>query len=56
MPNRWSTVRRQDEDQAPGLDLSRSVVVGFLIAAAIGLLAGIGWLGYLWVSRILGGQ
>ena len=35
------------KNETPGLDLSRSIVVGFLIAAAIGLLAGIGWLGYL---------
>jgi len=56
MPNRWSTVRRHEEERAPGLDLSRAIVVGFLIAAAIGLLAGIVWLGYLWVSRLLAGQ
>jgi hypothetical protein len=56
MPSRWSTVQRHDAERAPGLDLSRGVVVGFLIAAAMGLLAGAGWLGYLWLSRLAGGQ
>jgi hypothetical protein len=56
VPNRWSTIRRRDDEPAPGLDLSRAIVVGFLIAAAIGLLAGVSWLGYLWVSRALSGQ
>jgi hypothetical protein len=45
MPDRWSTVRRHDGDPAPGLDLSRVVVVGFLIAALLGLLTGLGWMG-----------
>jgi hypothetical protein len=28
----------------------------FLVAGAMGFLAGLGWLGYLWVSRLVGGQ
>lgn len=56
MPHRWFTVRRHDDESTPGLDLSRGIVVGFLIAAALGLLAGLGWLSYLWVSRLFGGQ
>lgn len=56
MAGRWTTVRRHDGDRAPGLDLSRVIVVGFLIAAAMGLLAGLGWLGYLWVGGLFGGQ
>lgn len=56
MADRWTTVRRHDGDRAPGLDLSRVVVVGFLIAAAMGLLAGLGWLGYLWTGGLCGGQ
>ena len=46
MGNRFTTVRRHDGDRSPGLDMSRVIVVGFLIAAAIGLLTGIGWMGY----------
>lgn len=56
MPDRWSTVRRHDGGRAPGLDLSRSIVVGFLVAAVMGLMAALGWLGYLWVSNLFGGQ
>ena len=46
MGNRYTTVRRHDGDPSPGLDLSRVIVVGFLVAAALGLLTGIGWMGY----------
>jgi hypothetical protein len=56
MSNRWSTVRRHDDEHAPGLDLSRGIVLGFLIAAGLGLLAGAGWLSYLWVSRVFAGH
>ena len=55
MPKRWSTVRRHDGEPAPGLDLSRVIVVGFLIAALLGLLAGLGWMGCQLVRSQWGG-
>ena len=45
MGNRFTTIRRHDGEPAPGLDLSRVIVIGFLIAAALGLMTGIGWMG-----------
>ena len=56
MAARWSTIRRHDGDAAPGLDLSRAIVLLFLIAGAMGFVAGVCWLVYLWVTRVLGGQ
>ena len=38
MGNRFTTIRRHDGESAPGLDLSRVIVIGFLIAAALGLM------------------
>ena len=38
MGNRFTTTRRHDGESAPGLDLSRVIVIGFLIAAALGLM------------------
>lgn len=55
MPDRWSTVRRHDGEPAPGLDLSRAIVVGFLIAAMLGLLTGLGWMGCQLVRSNFGG-
>ena len=45
MSTRWSTVRGHDEEPSPGVDLSRLLVLGFLIAALLGLVTGIGWVG-----------
>jgi hypothetical protein len=55
MANRFTTVRRRDGDRSPGLDLSRVLVVGFLVAAALGLLTGIGWMGYQFFRAQFGG-
>jgi len=55
MADRWSTVRRHDGDRAPGLDLSRLIVMGFLIAALLGLVTGLGWIGCQLVRHQLGG-
>ena len=55
MGNRVTTVRRHDGARSPGLDLSRVLVVGFLVAAALGLLTGIGWMGYLFFRTQFGG-
>ena len=55
MGNRFTTVRRRDGDPAPGVDLFRVIVVGFLIAAALGLMSGIGWMGCQVVRSQFGG-
>ena len=55
MGNRFTTVRRHDGDPAPGVDLSRVIVVVFLIAAALGLMSGIGWMGCQFVRSQFGG-
>lgn len=55
MGNRFTTFRRHDGDQAPGLDISRLLVIGFLIAAALGLLTGIGVMGYQFLRTQFGG-
>jgi hypothetical protein len=55
MSGRWSTVRRHDDEAAPGLDLSRVIVMGFLIAALLGMATGLGWMGFQFVRRQFGG-
>jgi hypothetical protein len=55
MANRFTTVRRDDGDRSPGLDLSRVIVIGFLVAAALGFLTGIGWMGYQFLRTHFGG-
>ena len=55
MDDRFTTSRRHDGDASPGLDLSRVIVMGFLIAAVLGLLTGIGWMGYQFFRTQFGG-
>ena len=55
MGNRFTTVRRHDGDPSPGVDLSRVIVIGFLVAAALGFLTGIGWMGYHFLQTQFGG-
>jgi ABC-type nitrate/sulfonate/bicarbonate transport system permease component len=55
MSNRFTTIRRHDGDPSPGLDLSRVIVIGFLIAAALGVLTGLGWMGYQFLRAHFGG-
>ena len=55
MPGRWSTVRRHDGERAPGLDLSRVIVLGFLIAALLGMVTGLGWVSCQLVRNHFGG-
>ena len=55
MGNRFTTIRRHDGDPSPGLDVSRLLVVGFLLAAALGLLLGIGWMVYQLLRAQFGG-
>lgn len=46
MPNRWSTVRRHTGEPSPGIDPSRVIVIGFLVAALLGVLTGLGWMAW----------
>jgi hypothetical protein len=55
MADRWFTVRRHDGDAAPGLDVSRVLVLGFLIAALLGLATGLGWMGCQLIRNQFGG-
>jgi hypothetical protein len=55
MGNRFTTVRRHDGDPSPGVDASRVIVIGFLAAAALGFLTGIGWMGYQFLRTQFGG-
>lgn len=55
MADRWFTVRRHDGDSAPGLDVSRALVLGFLIAGLLGLATGLGWMGCQLIQRQIGG-
>ena len=55
MDDRFTTSRRHDGAPSPGLDLSRVIVMGFLIAAVLGLLTGIGWMGYQFFRTQFGG-
>ena len=55
MSGRWSTVRRHDGERGPGLDLTRVIVVGFLIAALLGMVTGLGWMGCQFVRNQFGG-
>ena len=46
MSRRLPTGRTHDEEQPASPELSRLLVMGFLIAALLGLLTGIGWIGW----------
>ena len=55
MSKRFKTMRRHDGDPTPGRDLSRVIVIGFLIAAVLGFLTGLGWMGYQFLRTQFGG-
>ena len=54
MSNRFTTIRGTTATLA-GLDLSRVIVIGFLIAAVLGFLTGLGWMGYQFLRTQFGG-
>ena len=56
MSRRWPTGRTHEEDLPASAAITRLFVLAFLIAGGIGLVAGVCWLVYLWVSRALAGQ
>ena len=55
MSTRWSTTRKQDNESPGSVDVSRLLVIGFLIAALLGLLTGVVWVGWNLLSNQLGG-
>jgi|JI10StandDraft_1071094.scaffolds.fasta_scaffold285540_3 hypothetical protein len=55
MSRRWPTGRTHEEDEPASAGVSRLLVLGFLIAAALGLLTGIGWMGYQFFRAQFGG-
>ena len=46
MSTRWSTIRNHDNEQPASAEISRLLVMGFLIAAFLGLLTGVMWVGW----------
>jgi hypothetical protein len=50
-----STVRRHDQGEPPSPTASRLIILVFVTAGAIGLLAGAGWLAYTFITRTAGG-
>ena len=55
MVHHGSTVRRHDQGEPPSPTASRLIILVFVTAGAIGLLAGAGWLAYTFVTRTAGG-
>ena len=55
MSRRWPTGRTHEEEEPASPELSRLLVMAFLIAAALGLLTGIGWMGYQFFRAQFGG-
>ncbi len=55
MPTRWSTIRKHDNESPGSVDVSRLLVTGFLIAALLGLLTGVVWVGWNLLSNQFGG-
>ena len=54
MSTRWSTIRKHDNESPGSIDVSRLLVMGFLIAALLGLLTGVVWVGWNLLSNQLG--
>lgn len=46
MSRRWPAGRTHEEEQPASTDVSRLFVIGFLIAALLGLLTGVVWVGW----------
>ena len=55
MSRRWPTGRTHEVDEPASPELSRLLIMGFLIAAVIGLLTGIGWIAYQFLRAQIGG-
>ena len=55
MSARWSTIRKHDNESPGSVDISRLLVMGFLIAALLGLLTGVVWVGWTLLRNQFGG-
>ena len=55
MSKHWPASRSHEEEPPASTEVSRLLVWGFLIAAALGLLTGIGWMVWNLVGRRVGG-
>ena len=55
MSKRWPYGRSHEEEQPASAEVSRLLVLGFLIAALLGLLTGVVWVGWNLLSKQLGG-
>ena len=55
MSRRWPSGRTNDEEQPASAGVSRLLVMGFLIAAILGLLIGVAWVGWNLVGNWLAG-
>jgi hypothetical protein len=51
MSRRWPTGRTHEEDEPGSAAFSRVLVAGFLIAALLGLLSGLGWMAWRLVTE-----
>jgi hypothetical protein len=55
MSRRLPAGRGFDEEQPASLEVSRVLVLGFIIAAILGLLCGVGWVGWNLVRNAFAG-
>ena len=55
MSRRWPTGRTHEVDEPASPELSRLLIMGFLVAAGLGLLTGLVWMGYEFLRAQFGG-
>jgi hypothetical protein len=51
MSRRWPIERKREEDEPASPEVSRLLIMGFLIAALLGLATGVVWVAYNLVMR-----
>ena len=55
MSKRWPYGRSHEEEQPASVEVSRLLVMGFLIAAVLGLFTGVIWVGWNLLKNQVGG-
>ncbi len=55
MSRRWPTGRTHEEDEAASPEFTRLFILGVLIAIVLGVVTGLGWMGYQLVRQQFGG-
>jgi hypothetical protein len=55
LATRWSTTRKHDDEEPASPEVSRLLVIGFLIAGLLGLLTGLVWVGWNLLRNQIGG-